>query len=330
MKHKLHPKNWFTERHAAAMAIAVMAIGLAAGSVNAAFSPKKVTLSNQNRSNASNNPGTAVQYTFALTGQNSGTIKRFEFQWEDTQGTAGCPTGQVTSSAAFGTTTNLGGLTWTVDNAGSGSCLVKFTNATGAAGNVAFTFRVDGITNATALGTDFVRVKTYDATSGGTLLDEDVVAYVIANSTVQVTADVGETLSFSLSSTAIALSPLLNSGNTANGTHTMDVATNAASGYEINASGSTLTKGSDTIPFVTDGDTTITAGTSEYGVKVTTCGGSATCAADYRGMPELGIIANAGPTNTQTHTIEYKAAASAAQAAGSYTSNISYVAVGRF
>lgn len=294
---------------------------------NAAFSPKKMTLSNQNRSNAANNPGTGVQYTLSATGASATAVKRFEFQWQAAQGTDACPTGHVTSSAAFGTTTGLGGLTWTVDNAGSATCLVKFTNVTGNAANGAFTFRIDGITNTTANGTDFVKVTTYDATTAGTQLDQDTVAYVIADSTVQVTATVNETLTFSLATTSVALG-VLSTGSVSTGTGNMSVATNAASGYEVNAAGSTLTKGSDTIAFVADG--TVTAGSPEYGLAVSTCGGGATCTSGDLGMPQSALISRANTSAGDTHTITYKASINSASAAGAYTSNISYVAVGKF
>lgn len=320
-------KKFSAAQHKAVTAIVLIALVGAAATAQAAFSPKSVTLSNQNRSNAANNPGTSVQYTFSMTGQSTTAVKRFEFQFQDAQGTDGCSVGQSTAAAAFGTTTGLGGLTWTVDNTGSAICLVKFTNATGNAANAAFTFRVDGITNATALGTDFVKVTTFDATSAGTLLDQDTVAYVIADSTIQVTASVNETLTFSLSTTAVSLGTL-STGAVASGTGNMSVATNAASGYDVNAAGSTLTRGAATIPFVADG--TVTAGASEYGISVTTCGAGATCTSGDLGMPQNGLITRATPTSGDTHTVTYEASITAAQAAGSYTSNISYVAVGKF
>lgn len=326
------PNHSWTARRKAIAVAALLAVTSVVSTASAAFDPKSVTLSNQNRSDASNNPGTNVQYNFSLDGT-AGTVKRIEFQYQNAQGTDACPTGHVTSSAAFGTTTGFGGLTWTVDNAGSATCLVKFTNATGNSGAGAFTFRVDGITNATALGTDFVKVTTYDATSGGTLIDTDTVAYVIADSTVQVTASVNETLSFSLAQTSVNLNTL-STGGVSTGTGDMTIATNADSGYGINASGTTLTKGSDNIDFVTDG-TPAAPGVESYGIRVSSCAAGASCSSTQdigtgltAGITDL--MSRTGPDAGDTHTVTYRASIDAATAAGSYTSNISYVAVGKF
>lgn len=311
-------------------AIAVLALTIAVSGAAAVFATggmgaKKVVLSNQNAS------ATGVSYSFTINPATTGsTIKRVEFQVGTAQGGSTVPTAMTTTSATLGSVSGLSG-SWTPDVSVNG--LMKITNATGSTPTNPVTIPWNAITNSSSANTYYFRISTYDATTGGTLIDQDDVAFVIAPSTVTVTATVNETLTFSLGTTSVALGTL-STGSVSTGTGTVVVATNAANGYGVNVSGTTLTKGTDTIPFVTDG-TPVAAGTAGYGLRVSACASGATCSSTQdigsgltAGVTDL--IARTSSTTGDTSTVMYRASINAATPAGSYSSSISYVAVGKF
>jgi hypothetical protein len=309
----------------AATALAVAVTGAAAVYAAGTMGAKKVVLTNQNASASS------VGYSFTINPATTGsTIKRVEVQFGTTQGGSTVPTSMTTTGAAVGSITGLTG-TWTGSFATNG--LLSISNATGSTPSNPVTIPFTGITNSNANGTYYARISTYDATSAGTLIDQDDVAFVIAPSTVTVSATVNETLTFSLGSTTVALGSL-STGSVSTGTGNMTVATNAANGYGVNASGVTLTKGTDTIPFVSDG-TAVAAGTAGYGLRVSTCASGATCSSTQdigsgltAGITDL--IARTSPTTGDTSTITYRASINGGTPAGNYSSTVSYVAVGKF
>jgi hypothetical protein len=306
------------------MALAISVTG-AAATYAAGMGAKSVTLTNQNAS------ATTVGYSFKINPATTGsTIKRVEVQFGTVQGNTTVPTSMTTTGAAVGSITGLTG-TWTGTFTTNG--LLSIANATGSTPTNPVTIPFTGITNSSATGTYFARITTYDATTGGSQIDQDDVAFVIAPSTVTVTASVNETLTFSLGATSVALGAL-STGSVSTGTGSMTVATNAANGYGVNASGTTLTKGSDTIPFVTDG-TPVAAGTAGYGLRVSACASGATCSS----VQDIGsglvsgitdLIARTNPTTGDTSTITYRASINGGTPAGNYSSTVSYVAVGKF
>jgi hypothetical protein len=294
---------------------------------------KKVVLSNQNNNT---NGGTGVTDTFTINPATTGsTIKCVKIVYATAQGGSTLPTGMVTTSASYNSagSSGLGTMSsWTNDATTNGTFKLTFT--TGSTPSNPVVLRFTGITNPTSNGTYFASVATFGNTDCSTTpLDNDDVAFVIADSSVTVTATVNETLTFSLGSTSVGLGTL-STGSVSTGTGNMTVATNAANGYGINASGTTLTKGSDTVPFVTDG-TPVTAGTAGYGLRVTTCGSGATCSSTQdigtgltTGVTDL--MSRTSPTTGDTHTVTYRASINAITPAGAYSSLVSYVAVGKF
>lgn len=317
-------------RYAALTLTALLVVGVTASQALAAgiFTARKVTLTNENPS------ATTVGYNFTLTAQNSTTVKRVEFQFGSTLGGSSLPSGMSTASAALnGAPTNLGGAgTWTIDNTSSGTGLIKINNSSNTGSPSAnATVNFSGITNPSSAQTYYVRVSSYDtASSGGTLIDQSDIAFPIANSSVTVTAVVAETLSFSLSATSLTLSPNpMATGSVATGSHTMSIATNASAGWNISAlsSSTTLTKGTDTIPFITNGGT-VTAGTPNYGVAWS--GASGHPSGDNNPSTIGTVASSASPTSGATTTATYKGAISATTPAGTYTSTVSYVATANF
>ena len=258
------------------------------------------------------------------------SIKGVKVVFGTAQGGSTVPTGMTTTGAAVGSITGLSG-TWTGSFATNGT--MSITNATGSTPTNPVSIPFTGITNSSSNGTYFAQVTTYSDTGLTTAIDQDDVAFVIAPSSVTVSASVNETLTFSLGSTSVSLGTL-STGSVSTGTGNMTIATNAANGYGINASGSTLTKGSDTVPFVTDG-TPVAAGTAGYGLRVSSCAAGATCSSTQdigsgltSGVTDL--MSRTSPTTGDTHTVTYRASINGGTPAGSYSSTVSYVAVGKF
>lgn len=315
------------------MAIALVVTSAAAALAVGGMGAKKVVLSNQNNNT---NGGTAISDTFTVNPATTGsTIKCVKIVYGTAQGGSTVPTGMVTSSASYNSagSSGLGTMSsWTNDATTNGT--FKLTFATGSTPTNPVVLKFTGITNPTSNGTYFASVATFGNTDCSTTpLDYDDTAFVIADSTVTVTATVNETLTFSLSTTSVALGTL-STGSVSTGTGNMTVATNAANGYGVNASGTTLTKGADTIPFVTDG-TPVAAGTAGYGLRVSTCASGASCS----GTQDIGtgltagvtdLVARTSPTASDVSTIQYRASINGASAAGAYSSSVSYVAVGKF
>jgi hypothetical protein len=286
----------------------------------------KVTLTNQNAS------ATSVGYSFVINPTTTATtIKGVKVVFGTTEGGSTVPTSMSTTGAAFGTT-SLGGGAWTAGSFTTNGTM-SFTNSTGSTPTNPVSFNFTGITNSNTNGTYFAQITTYSDTGLASPIDQDDVAFVIAPSTVTVTGSVNETLTFSLSATSVSLGTL-STGAVGTGTGNLTVATNAANGYGVNVSGSTLTRGTDTIPFVTSG-TAVAAGTAGYGLRVSSCAAGASCSStqDIGSTLTAGVtdlISRTSTTTGDTSTIQYRASINSTSPAGAYSSSISYVAVGKF
>ncbi len=313
-------KQTRTNRFKYSRLVAAFVLSLATATVvyAAGMGDTSVTLTNQNPSE------TGVGYTFEFNPETTGsTIRRVEFQVGTTQGGTTVPTGMTTTGGSLGTVSGLSG-TWTGDLASTNG-LMTITNSTGSTPTNPVSVEFTGIDNSSVEGTYYFRISTYDADTGGNLIDQDDVAFPIESSTVTVSADVGQTLSFALSATSADLGTLSDSAVSTDD-HTLTVSTNASGGYSLTGEGSTLTSGSDTIPFVTDG--TVTTGVSEYGVAFS--GASGHPAGDQDLSTATTVASSTGPTSNATTTATYKASIDASQPAGSYTSAITYIATATF
>lgn len=293
-----------------------------------------VQLSNVNPNGAAN-PGTNVSYTFTLRpSTTASTIRRFEYQLQTSGGVNGVPAGMSLAGTSPMTTTGLGGLSYGYDSANSNQAagLFKYTNSTGSAPAATITTRVSGITNPTAAGKFYVLVSSYDATTAGTLIDQDTVTVTITNGTVALSTSIGQTLTFSLSASSLALAPALSPSALSTAAHTMSISTNAVNGYAVRVSGSTLTAGVLSIPFISSGGT-VTIGTSNFGLRVTSCPGGATCpytTTDTGAAAQTSIVSRNSGITGDTPTVTYRAAVSGTQAAAAYSAAINYVASGQF
>jgi len=150
---------------------------------------------------------TSVTYDFE--GDHSGTtVKCLQIQFCTTAtGTCTIPTGMSTTSASRDDS-NWSGWTatnWTIDNTTNGT--VKYTYTTGEAGGNNYSFSTGSITNPSGAGTYYARVTTYSDDTCSTEVDSGVTAFAIVSG-VSVSATVAETLSFSISDTAIGFGEL--------------------------------------------------------------------------------------------------------------------------
>lgn len=214
-------------------------------------------------------------------------------------------------------------------------------------------------TNATSSGTGANQITnhatpaTYTISIGGSMSDSGSLAIsLISDDSVNLTATVNATITFTISDTTIgfgtlsASAPQWATGDTSgSGTdvvaHNMTVATNATAGYVVTFKGSTLTSpGSDTISVaaVTD-DADGTAGSEQFGFSIATNGdASITSGYAYAGTPDwkfvdnttTSIISETGPTATETFSMHYLTNIAATTEAGSYSTNITYIATGTF
>ena len=225
------------------------------------------------------------------------------------------------------------------------------------------TITIDGtttdgtLTNPASAETSVVAVVGDDKGNGfGS--DDDTASLaipIIADDTVNITATVDPTISFSISDVAISFGTLASgsaryatgdgtstSSDPADGAHNLQISTNATSGYIVTYKGATLTSGANTIDvpgsFI-NGDANGTPGTEEFALSVFRDTGSGTVAANYQYTdPDWDFDANTTTTiytqtaasNTEILEIHYLANIAGATQAGTYTTDVTYIATGTF
>lgn len=194
--------------------------------------------------------------------------------------------------------------------------------------------------------------NTYTITIGGTFGDTGSILIPILNDDeVSITADVGQTLSFSISDYTIGFGTLSSSnaryatGDT-NGTtteaaaHTLTIGTNASSGYTVTYNASTsLASGSDIIdPATFTGDSNGTPGTEQFAINFST-DGDATIATAYANASDnwsmatgtaTTIVSETVPTADETVSAYYLANIASLTPAGSYSETIVYIATANY
>ncbi|MBU4338688.1 hypothetical protein KKB43_01150 [Patescibacteria group bacterium] len=170
---------------------------------------------------------------------------------------------------------------------------------------------------------------------------------VVPQITTSATAP-AQSITFSLGATSLPLGALSSTAATT-GSHTINVATNAANGMSVTVSGTTLTSaaGGFTITACATGCTSIT-NSEQFGINlkdnvtpnigleasgIAPIGAAATGYAtvdNFRFASGEIIASSSGAINDTTFTISYLVNISAATEAGSYTTNLTYVATGTF
>lgn len=203
------------------------------------------------------------------------------------------------------------------------------------------------ITNPTTAGSYAIEIT-------GTFTDTgSITTTIVDDDTVAVTATVGQSLTFAISDNSIGFGTLsASAARYANGTsgsnsdtvaHTLAVATNGTSGYTITVKGDSLTSGLNVIDAVGGTPAASSVGTEQFGIYATSAGGTgATIAAPYADdtTPAFGYDADANTattfasgssaTATTTYSLHYLANVAAVTPAGSYATNLVYVATANF
>src|SRR3990167_1668870 len=179
---------------------------------------------------------------------------------------------------------------------------------------------------------------------------------IIADDSVNVTATVNESITFTITDTTIgfgtltsanarwATGDLAGSASDTTFAHNMTIATNATTGYGITYNGATLTNlASDTITVASitnnaDG----TPGNEEFGLGLDRSGDAVIAAAyDHNATPAsrdwafvdgvtTSIVTEGGPTDTETIGAFYLGNIAGTTEAGAYSTNITYIATGIF
>lgn len=173
---------------------------------------------------------------------------------------------------------------------------------------------------------------------------------IITDDSVDIAATVAQSLTFSISDTAIGFAGL-NSGSaryatgdslgsgSETGAHDLIVGTNATNGYSLTASGTTLTSGGGaTVTAIGAANTASSAGTEQFGMRFTATGGSGAVSAPYAAagfafdtaaFPDQVATATGASSNT-TYSARYLANIAANTDAGAYSATVTYVATANF
>ena len=255
---------------------------------------------------------------------------------------------------------------WGIDVTGDVLTLSPETDQTLTAG---FCMRIEMGTDATESATGAAdTVVTGDADNDdsivftGVIGDTGTIAVdIIADDTVNVTATVNSSITFTISDTTIGFGTLSAStgrwatsdGSSSGGgdasaatptvAHTMTLATNATDGYAITYNGATLTNvSSDTISVATiAADSDGTPGTEQFVFGVSTDGdatitsgyartANGTSASKFVASTTTTILSETAPTATETFSLSYLANIAGTTEPGDYSTNITYIATGVF
>ena len=221
----------------------------------------------------------------------------------------------------------------------------------------------DGIGAAAIAASDKI-ILTYDSSNStngssatsyaiavsGTFGDSgNITVTLITDDQVAVTATVSQSLTFSISDNTIGFGTLSASaaqyatGNAVGDSseveaHTIIIGTNASNGYTATVKGATLTSGAYTITAL-GSNTASSAGTEQFGLRMTATGGSGAVTAPYAasGFAYTGtagaaaqVSSASGASSNTTYSVRYLANITSSTEAGSYTATLTYVATGNF
>jgi hypothetical protein len=246
---------------------------------------------------------------------------------------------------------------WTVDNSSAGFLrIVNASNSTNPSGNVSIVW--DGVHNPTASNTTFYAiVTTYSNADWTGAIDSGSLA-LSTSGELQVTFTVDETLTFCTGTSITGQNCGTISGSTVSlgrgssiatstGTSVMAAATNGSTGYSITVNGQTLTSGSDSIDAMSTGGASI-IGNEQFGINLAgnnvtpavgaSVSGSGSAVAEtgyntndnFKFVDGETIASASGPTNANTFTISYIANIAGSTPAGTYTTNLNYIATANF
>src|SRR3989344_2336859 len=210
---------------------------------------------------------------------------------------------------------------------------------------------VNQITNPATAGSYSISMSGTFGDSGTTLVQ------IITDDQVAVTANVGTTLSFSISDNIIDFdtlnptfakyaTPGANSGGSTNPNtvgHSLSASANSTGGYTVTVKGATLTSGANSITAIGNTATASTPGTEQFGLRlVVTNPGPNTGAvvSPYHSATDFAHGADANttsvvalattPTSQTNYDAYYVANIDSLTEAGSYSTTLTYVATANF
>ncbi len=177
---------------------------------------------------------------------------------------------------------------------------------------------------------------------------------IITDDTVDITATVDPSITFTISDVAIGFGTLSSTaarwatGNAAGSAtdasaHNLTVATNATSGYALTYNGATLTSGGNTITAASiTNDADGTQGSEQFAIGVDVDQGSTVASGydhnatpgnrDWNFVPSTTttIVSRTSATNTETINAYYLANIAGVTEAGSYSTSVTYIATATF
>ncbi len=302
----------------------------------------------------------STTHKFDFTVATTASIGSIKYQYCTTaSGSCTAPTDLDVNGVSISSQT--GGTGFSIDGTGTDANNIVVTrSAASLAVTTAVSHTFSSAVNPSTSNTSFyVRITTYtstDATTGAT--DTGTVATSTANQ-ITVTATVDETLTFCVytgvncaaGGSAVALGSL-SSSTAATGTSKFDAGTNATSGYAVTYTGTTLTSGANTVTAMgtqsaNGAGAASSTGNSQFGLNLkdnatpnigadVSGGGSGTYGTNYgtadsfRHFTGDTVAAATGATNSNTFTVSYIANIGTAQAAGAYTTTLTYICTAAF
>jgi len=251
---------------------------------------------------------------------------------ENTETLAATPSATAWGAVFSGTANRVFTLTAPTDGVGAA--------AVAANDKVIITYNNTNSTNPTTSGSKTISISGTFGDTG------DILVQILTDDQVAVSGTVSESMSFSLGATSVALGTLSTSA-VASSSHTVILATNAASGLVLTYSGVTLTSSGNTITAMSTAAAS-SVGTEQFGINAkdnatpnvgAECSGTAPIAAAATGYSTADsfkfvtgetIISSAAGINSTSCTLSYIANIAGATEAGSYTTTLTYTATATF
>ncbi len=336
-----------TTRRSTAIAVIVALLPFTANA--AALIPRSVQL-------GSSQAGVTTTNTVAVMTATTSNIGSIGLKYCTTAaGACTTPAGLVTTSASL--TGQIGIAGFSINNVVNGAPFIS----NGAVPNVnvgtLVTLNLSSIVNPSSANTTFfIRVTTYIGTDGATsVVDAGTVAVSTAQE-VQLTGVTPEILIFCVGITITTDCSSMTGSNidfgdfspqsTRTGSSVMQASTNATGGYSVTVNGTTLASGVNTIPALA-AQTISTVGTGQFGLNLRanftpavgadpTGAGTGTFTGTYGAQNQYrfntgdSVATAAMPTNANTYTSSYIVNIGGIQAAGVYTSTMTYICTANF
>jgi hypothetical protein len=187
---------------------------------------------------------------------------------------------------------------------------------------------------------------------GGTFNDSGALFIpIISDDQVAISATVDPSISFSISDNSIGFGTLTSAsaryatgdavGNgSETSAHNLVVGTNSTSGYGLYVKGDTLTSGVNTITAIGGSMASSTPGSEQFGVRLSSSGGSGSSISPYNGSTSYAYAGTAStqsqiaqsstPSANTTYSVYYLANIAPLTEAGAYTTTLTYTVVGSF